>query len=96
MNPFYDLIDDGGKHRNVDYKYNKKEHAYDYTALRDIKKGEELFIDYGDFYTCYYNNIVLLLDYGFTFSDNVRKIRIDFEINQKKYQFNYNKIMKEK
>ena len=88
LNPFYDLIDDGGKHRNVDYKYNRKEHAYDFTALRNIKKGEELFIDYGDFYTCYYNNIVLLLDYGFTFSDNVRKIRIEFELNQKKYKFN--------
>ena len=44
MNPFYDLIDDGGKHRNVDYKYNKKEHAYDYTALRDIKKGENYLL----------------------------------------------------
>jgi len=59
--PIVDLINSDLDNINSDYLYDQKTEEFVVTAIKDIKKDEEIIIDYG-----LMGNNELLLNYGFT------------------------------
>lgn len=60
------MFNHGGEKRNCDWGWKEEQQGFAMTAIRDIKRGEQILLSYGQ----EKNNILLLQSYGFTLNDN--------------------------
>lgn len=79
--PCGDFFNFNPTNTNIVFSYDKDNKEFIIRAIKDIKKGEELNLDYGD-----HSNRDLLKNYGFSLDDNSRNtnsVEIDLESNDK-------------
>lgn len=84
MMPVSDLFNYYPKKANTNWYYDNDKKVFKIEAVRDIKKGEEILLSYGD-----KSNLTLLFFYGFTISENPFHIEIELDISNKSPKIGY-------
>jgi len=79
--PFLDLFNHDNNF-NCDWDYDEDRHGFILRTIKDIEKGQELTISYGEV-----DNLNLFVIYGFTFEDNKYKTPIRVKLDEFKYTF---------
>ena len=82
--PLLDLINHNNTY-NTNYTYTKFRKGFILYSVRDIVKGEQIYINYGKL-----NNIDLFVKYDFIIKDNIYKCDVSFIIKEKKYKIKGN------
>jgi hypothetical protein len=79
--PFLDLFNHDNNF-NCDWDYDEDKKGFILRAIKDVEKGQELTITYGEV-----DNINLFVIYGFTFENNKYKTPIRVKLDEFKYTF---------